>query len=55
MKTLAFIIILVAIQRKVYGKDVNEDQDVFDHSNEQDRENINDWVVHIPKGKINIK
>ena len=55
MKTLVFIIILVTVQRKVHGMDLNEDQDFPDHSNEEDRENINEWVVHIPKGKINIK
>ena len=54
MKTCAFIIILVIVQRKAYGIGVNEDQDVLDHSNEEDRENVNEWVVHIPKGKSNI-
>ena len=51
MKTLGFIILLMTVQRNVCGKGINEDHDVLDHSNEEDCENVNEWVVHIPKGK----
>ena len=55
MKTLAWIIVVLIIQRNVFSKDPQEEPDVLDHSNEEDREHVNEWVVHIPKGKLNIR
>ena len=53
MKTLAWIILLLTIQRRLCSKFVQEDEGVLDHSNIEDREHVNEWVVHIPKGKPN--
>ena len=30
---------------------IEEELDVHDHSNEEDREHVNEWVVHVPKGR----
>ena len=55
MKTLGWIIVALIMQRNVLSKDPQDEQDVLDHSNEEDHEHVNEWVVHIPKGKLNIR
>ena len=49
MKTLEFFLIAFITQRIVLCSN-EDDRHVEDHSHEDDREHINDWVVHIPKG-----
>ena len=50
MKTLAYFLIIFLVQGNVLCNSEN-DRHVLDHSHEDDREHINEWVVHIPKGK----
>ena len=51
MKSLACFLIILMVQR--FAKCNHEDdRHVEDHSHEEDREHVNEWVVHIPKGKI---
>ena len=49
MKTLLFFLISFMAQKMVLCN--IDDRHVEDHSHEDDRLHINEWVVHIPKGE----
>ena len=43
------------LQHIVHSDNENEDHCVPDHSKAEDRKHVNEWVVHVPKGKLRIK
>jgi len=49
MKSLACFLIILMVQRLAKCNH-EDDRHVEDHSHEEDREHVNEWVVHIPKG-----
>ena len=51
MKSLACFLIILMVQRLAKCNH-EDDRHVEDHSHEEDREHVNEWVVHIPKGRI---
>ena len=51
MKSLACFLIILMVQHLVKCNH-EDDRHVEDHSHEEDREHVNEWVVHIPKGRI---
>ena len=51
MKTIACIIIILIVQYEVCTNGMHKYQDRLDHRKEQNRENTNEWVVHVPKGE----
>ena len=51
MKTATCFVLILLIQYKVQCKNNHEDSDIVDHSNNEDREHLNEWVVHVPKGR----
>ena len=52
LKSLAYFVMFFMLQQIVHSDDENEDRCVPDHSNDEDREHVNDWVVHVPKGRF---
>ena len=51
LKIISCVVIFLAWQTVVYSDIESKDGFIEDHSNVEDREHVNEWVVHIPKGK----
>ena len=55
MKHISCLIVILLIQNRVQCELQNEDETLIDHSNDEDRTHVNEWVIHVPKGKYSFE
>ena len=55
MKYISCLIVILLIQNRVQCELQNEDETLIDHSNDEDRTHVNEWVIHVPKGKYSFE
>ena len=55
MKYISCLIVILLIQNRVQCELQNEDETLIDHSNDEDRTHVNEWVIHVTKGKYSFE
>ena len=52
MRYILCLLVILLLQHRVQCQVQNEDETLIDHSNDEDRTHVNEWVIHVPKGKF---